>query len=265
MASKANEPVNGKIIHDEVLVLPIASPTGLVTGPLPDVSVVELPFETEQLRAGLAMFLDQRLIIDAARTMRLGATKWGVYAFFDYDDEPIYVGQTKEMLGTRIRRHLTNQRTDAVAMNVLDPFEVHSIEVWPLPEFQSTNSKSPNYAVAVTHLNALEHGVFKKLLEKSEFNAVLNEKDPATPAVAIVLPTSVRGQIVSDEVSRLRDHPDLRIARRAATLAKLAQVISERKVQRGLRKTLLAQAQRLQALAKRRYENAADVVDDDET
>lgn len=264
MASKSNDSVRVKIIHEEVPAPPFASPTGLVTGPLPDVSVVELPFETEQLRAGLATFLDQRVVIEAARTMRLGATKWGVYAFFDYDDEPIYVGQTKEMLGTRIRRHLTNQRTDAVAMNVLDPFEVHSIEVWPLPEFQSTNSKSPNYVDAVTHLNALEHGVFKELLKKSEFNAVLNEKDPATPAVAIVLPPSVRGQIVSDEVSRLRDHPDLRIARRAATLAKLAQVISERKVQRGLRKTLLAQAQRLQALAKRRYENAAEVVDEDE-
>ena len=58
----------------------------------------------------------------------------GVYAFFDYDGEPIYVGQTNEMLRTRIRRHLTNQRTDDVAMSVLDPFEVLEIEVWPLPQ-----------------------------------------------------------------------------------------------------------------------------------
>lgn len=28
-------------------------------------------------------------------------------AFFDYDGEPIYVGQTKESLHTRILRHLT--------------------------------------------------------------------------------------------------------------------------------------------------------------
>ena len=63
---------------------------------------------------------------------KIGSHKWGIYAFFDYDGEPIYVGRTYEGLGSRIGRHLTNQRTDAVAMNVLDPFEVAEIRVWPL-------------------------------------------------------------------------------------------------------------------------------------
>src|SRR6266702_1759754 len=54
---------------------------------------------------------------------KIGSHKWGIYAFFDYDGEPIYVGQTYEGLGSRIGRHLNNQRTNAVAMNVLDPFE----------------------------------------------------------------------------------------------------------------------------------------------
>ena len=53
---------------------------------------------------------------------RTGNAQFGIYAFYDYDGEPIYVGQTAEQLRVRIRRHLTNQRTDAVAMNVLDPF-----------------------------------------------------------------------------------------------------------------------------------------------
>lgn len=233
-------------------------------GHLPSVAEVELPFETEQLRMGIASFLAQRVTLDGLGEVRLGNVKWGAYAFYDYDGEPIYVGQTKESLGTRIRRHLTNQRTDAVAMNVLDPFEVHSIAVWPLPQFQKINSKSTDFAAAVAHLNALEHGVFALLLQESEFNRVLNEKDPIAPLEAVPLPVHIRGAIVSEAVSRLRDHPDLRIARRAATLAKLAQVISERKVQRGLRKTLLAQAERLQALAKKRYDNAAEVDDEDE-
>lgn len=228
---------------------------------VPTLTTTELPFETEQLRAELASFLNQSYESAGRPDMRLGAVKWGVYAFFDYDDEPIYVGQTKEKLGTRIRRHLTNQRTDAVAMNVLDPFEVHTIAVWPLPAFQE---KGASDLTAVAHLNALEHAVFQRLLEQSEFNAVLNEKDPPSPTVKIKIPAEVRGRIVSAEVSRLRDHPDLRIARRAATLAKLAQVISERKVQKGLRRTLLAQARRLQSLAEKRYENAADTAEDDE-
>jgi len=95
---------------------------------LPDVSTTDLPFETEELRKGLATFLDKKVKVvfgTTKKNVRLGSIKWGVYAFYDYDGEPIYVGQTKEKLGTRIRRHLTNQRTDAVAMNVLDPFEVH--------------------------------------------------------------------------------------------------------------------------------------------
>jgi GIY-YIG catalytic domain len=228
---------------------------------LPGITATELPFETEHLRAELAKFLNQPYALGGSRTLRLGAVKWGVYAFFDYDNEPIYVGQTKEKLGTRIRRHLTNQRTDAVAMNVLDPFEVHTIAVWPLPQFESSGGKD---ASAIAHLNALEHAVFQQLLGLSEFNAVLNEKDPPLPTVEIVIPPEVRGRIVSSDVSRLRDHPDLRIARRASTLAKLAQVISERKVQRGLRRTLLAQAKRLQALAQRRFDHADDTEDDDE-
>jgi hypothetical protein len=231
-----------------------------------DIAVTELPFETEQLRIELARFLNQAFELKAgpggAPSIRLGSIKWGVYAFFDFDNEPIYVGQTKEKLSTRIRRHLTNQRTDAVAMNVLDPFEVHTIEVWPLADFEHRLASDKN---AVAHLNALEHAVYHLLLGKSEFNVVLNEKDPPAPTVAVALPASIRGTIVSAEVSRLRDHPDLRIARRASTLAKLAQVISERKVQKGLRRTLLAQTQRLQSLAQKRFAQMSQVAEDDST
>jgi hypothetical protein len=228
-----------------------------------DIGATELPFETEQLRAELKKFLSQPFELPDGQTIRLGSVKWGVYAFFDYDGEPIYVGQTKESLGTRVRRHLTNQRTDAVAMNVLDPFEVHEIEVWPLPQFQRSDAAKDKAALA--HLNALEHGVFVALLQRSQFQAVLNEKDPPAPQAPAPIPPSLRGRVVSEQVSRLRDHPDLRIARRAATLAKLAQVISERKVQRGLRRTLLAQAKRLQALAQRRHDHAIDAEDDDDS
>lgn len=229
-------------------------------GVTPNVQTTQLPFETEALRAELARFLNHSQLFADGISRRLGGITWGVYAFFDYDNEPIYVGQTKESLGTRIRRHLTNQRTDAVAMNVLDPFEVHTIEVWPLPAFEGIPAGNVN---AIRHLNALEALVYNALLSQSTFGVVLNEKDPPTPTVHVPFPDSYRGRIVSADVSRLRDHPDLRLARRASTLAKLAQVISERKVQLGLRRTLLAQATRLQRLASERLINAADVPDRD--
>jgi hypothetical protein len=209
------------------------------------------PFETEELRARLAAFLATPFADPVlGRPRPVGGFTWGVYAFFDYDGEPIYVGQTKEKLGTRIRRHLTNQRTDAVAMSVLDPFEVHDIEVWPLPQFEAA---AKGDAAARAHLDALEHLVYQRAVAGSAFRAVLNEKNPPAPRVAVTPPPSLRGTIVSDAVRRLRAHPDFRLARRALTLGRLAQVIAERRVQGGLRRVLLTQAQRLQWLAERRY------------
>lgn len=210
------------------------------------------PFETEDLRSNLTSFLATPFLDPVVNEERpVGAFKWGVYAFFDYDGEPVYVGQTKEKISTRIRRHLTNQRTDAVAMSVLDPFEVYEIEVWPLPELQNTGAK---VAGAKAHLDALEDLIYRRAIEQSKFKAVLNEKDPPAPTVVVTAPASLRHAIVSDEVHEIRSHPDFRIARRALIISRLAQVISERKVQGGLRRVLLTQAKRLQWLAERRYD-----------
>lgn len=213
----------------------------------------DLPLETRELRQRLAQFFDMEIEDPIQQIpVKLGNYKFGVYAFFDYDGEPIYVGQTRESLRVRIRRHLTNQRTDAVAMNVLDPFEVHTIRVWPLPQFER---QSGNYPEARKTLDALEYTVFHELLQASEFNAVLNEKEPLQPKTKIKVPANFEGQIVSPDVERIRAHADIRIARRALTLSKLAQVISERQVQKGLRKTLVTQANRLASLAKKRYQD----------
>ena len=209
------------------------------------------PFETEDLRANLARFLDTSFEEAVGQTRRVGNYKWGVYAFFDYDGEPIYVGQTNEMLRTRIRRHLTNQRTDAVAMSVLDPFEVLEIEVWPLPQYQETSGKD---ADARKQLEALERLITQLAVDRSEFKAILNEKDPPPGSLVVEAPRSLRARIVSDRVYELRSHPDFRIARRALIISRIAQVISERKVQGGLRRVLLTQALRLQWLASRRYD-----------
>lgn len=187
---------------------------------------------------------------------RVGNAKYGVYAFYDYDGEPIYVGQTTERLRTRIRRHLTNYRTDAVAMNVLDPFEVNEIEMWPFWDLQGERADDP---AVVSTLNSAEYTVYREVLKRSIFGAVLNEKDiPPTPTMS--LPTSTRRAIVPSDVHERRSHPDVRIARRASTIAALARVISERDVSKGLRRTLLVQAQRLEWLAKRRLDEVPGAI-----
>jgi len=213
------------------------------------------PPAVQEIRAGLRRFLDAK--DNSGR--RIGSSKYGVYAFYDYDGEPIYVGQTRENLSQRISRHMTNQRTDAVAMNVLDPFEVAEIEVWPLELHPGDNTQEL--------LNRLEYSVYIKLLSESKFGAILNEAVP-NHTMIISLPLSYRGRIIPEEVYFERKHPDTRIARRALTIANLAKVISERSVSRGLRLTLLTQARRLEELAKRRVADLGivqpETVSDDE-
>lgn len=222
------------------------------------------PFETEDLRQRLAAYLDAPFKGKDGVVRKIGDHQWGVYGFYDYDGEPIYVGQTNEKVRVRIRRHLTNQRTDAVAMSVLDPFEVLDIEVWPLPQFQGRSGKD---AEARAHLNALERLITEQAVALSKFKAILNEKDAPPTSIEVSAPPSLRGAIVSERVLEIRSHPDFRIARRALIMARLAQVISERKVQGGLRRVLLTQAKRLQWLAARRFEAAGGdtfQVDEDE-
>lgn len=175
---------------------------------------------------------------------------FGVYVFFDYDGEPIYVGQTREGLGSRVGRHMTNQRSDAVAMNVLDPFEVAYIEVYPL--YHKSTKGLPSKDQIEKDLNGLEYTVFQKVLKDSELGEVLNEKIVSGTGL-MALPRSYRTRIIPDELFEKRRHPDIRIARRANTIARLAQVISERSVSPGLRHTLLVQAQRLEKLARERF------------
>lgn len=217
------------------------------------------PLDTATLRKRLKFFLDT-MVVDprTKKYKRLGSYTFGVYVFYDYDGEPIYVGQTREQLSSRVGRHLTNQRTDAVAMSVLDPFEVCDVELYPMPRFEGKPTDNPQVKA---QLDALEACVYLKVLKASTFGAVLNEKVP-TATTKISIPLSFRGCIVSDEVMELRSHPDVRIARRAATLSRLAQIISERKVAPGLRRVLLVQSQRLQSLAERRFKHFKGVADD---
>lgn len=212
------------------------------------------PFETRELRIALRAYLQVPYQVPGAvKSEAIGSFKWGVYIFYDYDGEPIYVGQTNEKVSGRIGRHLTNQRTDAVAMSVLDPFEVFEIEVYPLPEYQGVHSKHPKFGEAKAHLDALEHFVHQKAKSESRFKAILNEKDPPVPPSKCAVPKPLRGRVVSEKVLELRGHPDTRTARRAQVISRLAQTIAEREVKAGLRRTLLTQATRLQWLAMQQF------------
>jgi hypothetical protein len=208
----------------------------------------EPPTEVKKIREALRAFLQT----EDAEGRRIGGATCGVYAFYDYDGEPIYVGQTVEGLSARIGRHLTGRRSDAVAKFVLDPFEVLEIEVWPMFEAQELAPGQRKYLV-----DCAEYAVFEHARASSHFAAVLNE-GAIIPREETVLPPSYRARIVPDELYEERSHPDVRIARRAQTIASLARLIAERVVSKGLRTTLLVQSQRLEALTRERLADFAD-------
>lgn len=112
-------------------------------------------------------------------------------------------------------------------------------------------------------LDRAEYTLFVKVIEESSFKAVLNEKAPRKTEL-ITLPPAYTGRIIPADIFPQRKHPDVRIARRASTIAALARVISERKVTKWLRTTLLTQARRLERLAAERLADVAAIADESE-
>jgi len=166
-----------------------------------------------------------------------------------------------------VKRHLTNQRTDAVAMRILDVFEVAELELWPLWQFDGLTKNSDKVAFedAKTVLNAVEYNAYLYAIESSRFKAILNEKIPPV-SQALDLPPSARFSLISSENRRERGHADIRIARRAETISRLAAVAHERgEVSDGLRRVLVVQAVRLAYLAATRMAEAAGRPEPDPT
>lgn len=75
------------------------------------------PAEVSKIRKAITDFFKT---VDPKTGRRIGTAQCGVYAFYDYDDEPIYVGQTIEGLSGRVSRHLTGRRAGKVSGEVHD-------------------------------------------------------------------------------------------------------------------------------------------------
>lgn len=223
------------------------------------------PRPARLIRAELANLMGQD---DPERPGETIGTAVGIYAYFDYDREPIYVGQTSSSFRDRVGRHLTGQRSDAVAKFILDPFEVAYVAMWSVPAVDELMSwkdptKKAGAAEKKVMLDPYEYTVYKELEKESRFGAVLNE-GVIKPTALVDLPKAVSGCIIPDDLWEDRKHADVRIARRASTISRLSQMISEREVSGGMRRTLLLQAKRLAWLADQRIQEIGAVVPDAE-
>ncbi|WP_206751287.1 GIY-YIG nuclease family protein [Cryobacterium sp. HLT2-28] len=221
-----------------------------------DLSTTYLPREVDAIRRSIS---DAMRLPDPSRGgSPIGKAITGIYAFFDYDGEPIYVGQTSENFGTRIGRHMTGMRSDSVGKYVLDPFEVYAIALWSLPHIEHDFPKKDRKR----ELDKYEYTVHHRLTGESKFGAVLNEGTLLVTELMADLPEPIRAVIIPNDIFPDRAHPDVRIARRAITVSLLAKNISERKVSKGLRQALLVQTKRLEDLAGRRADALANTAED---
>jgi hypothetical protein len=149
-----------------------------------------------------------------------------------------------------------------VAKFVLDPFEVAEIAVWTLHDvanFTLPDGKDKELLKKAKQekkklLDRYEAEVYTRLKEESRFKAVLNEAVPVGDGISVSLPEVARDKIIPASLWDDRKHADVRIARRASHVARLAQLISERQPSQGLRRTLHLQNQRLGWLSSRRLD-----------
>jgi hypothetical protein len=72
----------------------------------------------------------------AVRTL---TPKIGVYVLCDLDNVPIYVGQSKDGIRSRVARHLTSARSDIIANRQIDVWEIAYVWTYPVTSGESIN------------------------------------------------------------------------------------------------------------------------------
>lgn len=145
-------------------------------------------------------------------------------------------------------------------MSLLDPMEVAEIAVYLFYDLgrklEGESNEVRNRRVPDT-LNAAEYTLYHKLLQESDSKVIPVEKEPKT-MTRIELPQGFRRRIIPTNVFERRNHPDLKIARSARTIAGLADVISRRKASPGLRLALSKRVKRLEDMVSRRATEACN-------
>lgn len=73
------------------------------------------------------------------RAVRTLTAEIGVYALCDLDNVPLYVGQSKDGIRTRVARHLTSARSDIIANRQIDVWEIAYVWAYPVESKDAIN------------------------------------------------------------------------------------------------------------------------------
>ena len=131
-------------------------------------------------------------------------TSTGVYVLCDLDGVPIYVGQSKDGIRSRVSRHLTSARSDIIANRQIDVWEIAYVLAYPIANVQQITPTE----------NRLYHYFDKQ-------SKLMNGTVPRlTPRTAIPKP-SVKVQVMSDKEIAERKTPEQRLPRQANHYAQI--------------------------------------------
>jgi hypothetical protein len=138
--------------------------------------------------------------LDYRRTkLRKLTNKIGCYVLCDLDEVPLYVGQSKDGIRSRVNRHLTSARSDIIANRQIDVWEIAYVWAYPVAD--------------PAEITPLEDALFHSFHPKS---ALMNGRVPPTPPEPIDIPQPAEiVQVMADsEIEEKRD-PALRLPRQA--------------------------------------------------
>jgi hypothetical protein len=74
------------------------------------------------------------------RAVRTLTPRIGVYVLCDLDNIPIYVGQSKDGIRSRVARHLTSARSDIIANRQIDVWEIAYVWAYPVDSSGTINN-----------------------------------------------------------------------------------------------------------------------------
>ena len=134
----------------------------------------------------------------------------GVYALCDLDRKPIYIGQSKDGIRTRVNRHLTSARSDVIANRQLDIWEICEVWAWPVEDrllIDDLETYLINYNNSISPL--------------------VNGKLPTQPEIQPEIPEMQMIAIMTEEERALRLDPSRRLPRQMEHLTSLFSHILE--------------------------------------
>lgn len=128
----------------------------------------------------------------------------GVYVLCDLDEVPIYVGQSRDGIRSRVSRHLTSARSDIIANRQIDVWEIAFVLAYPIANLQDITPTE----------NRLYHYFNKK-------SKLMNGTVPRALSKAPIPKPSVKVQVMPDKEIAERKTPEQRLPRQASHYAQI--------------------------------------------